>query len=201
MLLKNRMELKKYLEYLDKAVITIPDSRKKVLNPLIDYLKSKNGDPIQLNFVCTHNSRRSQLAQIWAQTAADYYKVDCTAFSSGVEVTALNYRIVNALNIYGFGIEMPSGENPVVEVNNSYRTIKCFSKLIEDQVNPKNSFAAVMTCSHADENCPLVIGMEKRIALNYDDPGKFDGTASEAAIYLERSEQIATEMFYLLGKL
>jgi len=46
---------------------SISFNRKTVLQPLIDYIQSKvkNNLSINLNFICTHNSRRSQLAQVW----------------------------------------------------------------------------------------------------------------------------------------
>jgi len=53
--------------------ININEDRLAVLKSLIDYIQSKidQGQEINLNFICTHNSRRSQFSQIWAQTAAD----------------------------------------------------------------------------------------------------------------------------------
>lgn len=199
------MELTSYIENLLLGLDSITDERKKQLEPLLKYLKLKKGNQemIHLNFVCTHNSRRSQLSQVWGQTAADYFKINCKTYSSGVEVTAFNERAVKALAKVGFKITHSNGENPIYELDNgiSDKLSRCFSKLIDHSDNPKEKFAAVMTCSHADENCPVIFGMEERIALNYEDPGKFDGTAMEEAKYEERSEQIAKEMFYLFQNL
>jgi arsenate reductase len=199
------MELNTYIQELIAKSESISENRISRLGPLLEYLKAKQKDKkeIHLNFVCTHNSRRSQLSQIWAQTAADYYNINCKCYSSGVEVTAFNYRAINALKKVGFLIDMEEKENPICLVKNHLndKSLNCFSKLLDDEVNPKKDFAAVMTCSHADENCPVVFGMEVRIPLNYEDPGKFDGTPTEEKMYLERSEQIATEMFYLFSKI
>lgn len=199
------MELTTYIENLLLSLDSITDERKEQLDPLLKYLRRKkeNQETIHLNFVCTHNSRRSQLSQVWGQTAADYFKVNCIAYSSGVEVTAFNERAVKALEKVGFKIVRGNGENPIYELDNGIgiNPSKCFSKLINHDDNPKEKFAAVMTCSHADENCPVIFGMEERIALNYEDPGKFDGTAMEEAKYEERSEQIAREMYYLFKNL
>lgn len=43
--------------------------RKAVLQPLIENIQSKysKNQVVNLNFICTHNSRRSHLTQIWAQ--------------------------------------------------------------------------------------------------------------------------------------
>ena len=69
-------------------------------------------------------------------------------------------------------------------------------KLYDDPSSPKNGFAAVITCSHADENCPFIPGAEARIALNYEDPKAFDGTDKQDQMYLERSRQIGREMLW-----
>ena len=58
-----------------------------------------------------------------------------------------------------------------------------------------------MTCSHADENCPLIPGAEKKISLMYEDPKLFDRTILEKEKYRERSLQIATEMKYVFSKI
>jgi arsenate reductase len=53
-----------------------------------------------------------------------------------------------------------------------------------------------MTCTHADENCPLVAGADVRISLPYDDPKAFDNTPLEAAKYTERVHEIGREILY-----
>ncbi|MCK4776283.1 MAG: protein-tyrosine-phosphatase, partial [Candidatus Krumholzibacteria bacterium] len=60
-------------------------------------------------------------------------------------------------------------------------------------------FCAVMTCSQADKNCPVVVGASMRVAIPYDDPKAFDGTDQEAANYDERCRQISREMLYLFS--
>lgn len=197
------MQLASFISKLQVESLQISQERQTVLLPLIKYSKRilKEDRAILLNFVCTHNSRRSQLSQIWAQTAADFFGIRCLCFSSGVEITAFNKRAMEALESVGFGIQSSEGTNPKVLVSNNYRQICCYSKLINDEINPKSDFAAVMTCSHADENCPVVLGMEQRIALNYEDPGAYDGTTLEQLKYLERSEQIAAEMFFVFSQL
>lgn len=46
----------------------IATERKKNLLPLVDFIQNKvtNKQAVMLNFICTHNSRRSHLAQVWA---------------------------------------------------------------------------------------------------------------------------------------
>ncbi len=182
--------------------IEIPENRKAVLKPLIDYIQSitNQGKAVNLNFICTHNSRRSQFAQIWAQTAADYFSIQANCYSGGVEITAFNERAVESIKRSGFRVTSKGETNPVYFVFYSDDTdepISAFSKRYDDPINSKEQFAAVMACSHADENCPFIPGTEKRIPVHYEDPKAFDGTPQEAEEYDERSMQIAAEMFYV----
>ncbi|MFC3880306.1 protein-tyrosine-phosphatase [Algoriphagus namhaensis] len=181
----------------------INEERKAVLQTLIDYVASilKQGHTPQLNFICTHNSRRSQFAQIWAQTAAAYFGIPLKAFSGGVEVTEFNSRAVETLKRQGFQIASFGRRNPRYEIkfNEGEELILAFSKLYDDIANPSEAFAAVMTCADADENCPFIPGSEARTPLRYEDPKAFDNTPFESSKYQERSLQIASEMFYVFG--
>jgi arsenate reductase len=196
-------ELKVHLEEIQK--LEIPVEREQVLQPLIQYVQYKLdiGETAYLNFICTHNSRRSQFAQIWAQTAADYYNLPVRCFSGGVEVTACNDRTVASLKRFGFDITTHGLDNPKYQIRYSQvgKPITAFSKLFDDPENDTASFAAVMTCSHADENCPFIPGTEQRISVRYEDPKAFDDTSQEAEKYDERSVQIASEMFFVFSKI
>lgn len=194
---------------------SISEERKRVLQPLIDYIQAKidRNEEVNLNFICTHNSRRSQFSQIWAQTAADYFRIPVNCYSGGVEVTAFNQRAVASIKRSGFDVsghleekETKPGQgepNPVYLLSHSdgARPIRAFSKVFDDPENRAERFAAVMTCSHADENCPFIPGTEQRIPVRYDDPKEYDGTPEESAKYDERSLQIACEMFYVFSKI
>ncbi|SIN71059.1 low molecular weight phosphatase family protein [Algoriphagus halophilus] len=181
----------------------IQESRKLELAPLIQYITQKlnNGDPVNLNFICTHNSRRSQFSQVWAQVASDYYGIDIGSYSGGVEITAFNPRAINSLKEMGFEIQSSPGSNPTYEIKyaKDRAAIIAFSKIFSDEINPKNDFAAVMTCDHADKNCPFIPGAEVRLPLKYEDPKLFDDTELERQMYRERSIQIASELFYVFG--
>lgn len=199
-------EMTEYLKSIENDFATIPDERKKDLIKLASEIKRKveNHEKTQLIFICTHNSRRSHMSQLWAQTAAYYYQVpDIYSFSGGTEATAFNYRSVRALKKAGFKIETTdTSENPLYEV--SYASdaplIKGFSKKYMHKDNPQNDFIAVMTCSHADEACPIVLGADTRFSIPYEDPKIADNTPEEEAKYDERCKQIATEMFYIFYK-
>jgi arsenate reductase len=184
----------------------IPEERKRVIKQLTDYVsaKSQSGQKVLLNFICTHNSRRSHISQIWAQTAAYYYEINnVETFSGGTEATAFNPRAVTAMKQAGFDIStIKEGNNPVYKVTYSDNApaLTVFSKKYDDDFNPKKDFAAIMTCSHADENCPLVQGASARIALTYNDPKDFDGTPQETAKYSERVHEIGREILYAFSQ-
>jgi arsenate reductase len=186
---------------------TISNDRKNILQPLIDLIQFKvdDEDEIRLNLICTHNSRRSHLAQVWAQTAAHYYgikKVSC--YSGGTEATALFPKVAETLAKSGFNTQKISeGNNPVYAIKfaKNEAPIIGFSKTYDDDFNPESKFAAIMTCSQADGGCPFIAGAEKRIAITYDDPKAFDDTSLQLEKYQERSLQIATEMFYVFSQI
>lgn len=189
------------------SVENISIERKKTLQLLVDFIseKGKNGEVINLNFICTHNSRRSHMSQVWAQTLAHYFKVqNVFCYSGGTEATALFPVVGETLNNTGFEIEkLSENKNPVYSIKyaeNAHPVIG-FSKKLDDNFNPKSKFAAVMTCSQADEGCPVVFGAEKRIPITFDDPKAFDNTPLQLEKYKERSEQIASELFYVFSNI
>ena len=183
----------------------IPSTRKVWLTEIIEYIKSKieNNQEINLNFICTHNSRRSQLSQVWAKVASVYYGIEMNSYSGGVEVTAFNERAIDSLVRSGFSILFENSINPKYEISYSENEnpIIAFSKLFDDDFNKADYFAAIMTCSDADENCPHIPNAEKRIPLRYDDPKSYDDTPLELEKYDERSLQIASEMFYVFSQI
>lgn len=191
---------------LTKEFDQITPERRATLQQLTSFVsgKVKAGQKVQLNFICTHNSRRSHLAQIWAQTAAFYYDVPGVAcFSGGTEATAFNPRAVKAMQDAGFSIvKIKEGENPTYDVTyaDKVEPVTAFSKKYDDPSNPDKDFAAIMTCSHADENCPLVHGAAARIALTYDDPKDFDGTPLEETRYAERVREIGREILFAFSQ-
>ena len=193
-------------ERLTENFKNIPLERRNLLRQLTAFIENRvqAKQTIHLNFICTHNSRRSHLAQLWAQAAAHYYGVpDVQCYSGGTEATAFNPRAVGTMQEAGFKILMvKTGENPVYEVffAEDVNPVTAFSKKYDDPFNHNKDFAAVMTCSHADENCPLVPGAAARIALTYNDPKEFDNSPLEAAIYKERVEQIGTEILFAFSQ-
>jgi len=185
----------------------ITSERKSVLQPLIDFIQSKVSvkQEVRLNLICTHNSRRSHLAQVWAQTAAANYGIENVfCYSGGTEATALFPMVAETLKETGFNVQiLAEGKNPVYAIKfaeNEHPVIG-FSKLYNDEFNPEEEFAAIMTCSQADGGCPFISGAEKRILITFDDPKAFDNTPQQKEKYKERSIQIGTEMFYIFSQI
>jgi arsenate reductase len=200
------MVLKKITETIQGiAVNSIPEERKARLQSLMEYIQDKvtMGELIKLNFICTHNSRRSHLAQIWAQTMACYFNIDqLFCFSGGTEATALYPSIKDTLERQGFEFEISStGKNPHYHLlfSDDAPAIVAFSKKYDAPFNPSSNFAAIITCSHADENCPMIVGAEKRILMSYEDPKKYDNSSQEIEGYAACSIQIACEMYHVFS--
>jgi len=186
---------------------TISEERKQVLQPLIDFIQTKANkkQEIRLNLICTHNSRRSHLSQVWAQTAATYYNIkNVFCYSGGTEATALFPMAAQTLAQQGFQIKtIAEGNNPIyaIKYSENAHPIIGFSKTFDSDFNPQSEFAAIMTCSQADGGCPFIAGAEKRIAITFEDPKAFDNTPQQAEKYEERSIQIGTELFYVFSQI
>lgn len=184
---------------------TIPESRKDLLNSITEYIQGKisNHENVNLNFICTHNSRRSHLSQIWAQALAEYYRIPRVyCYSGGTEDTALFPKVIETLNHQGFLCSVMTNENnPIYAIKFAENALPVFgfSKHFDHFMNPKAQFAAVMTCSHADENCPIIFGAEKRFPLTFEDPKAFDQSPFQLEKYLERSIEIATEIAFVFA--
>ena len=198
-------EIEKLIKALNPQ--TISDERKAVLQPLTDFIQSKfsNGKEIRINFICTHNSRRSHLSQVWAQTMANYFNIkNVFCYSGGTEATALFPMVAETLQNSGFQIKTISkNDNPIYSIKyaDNEHPIIGFSKKLDDDFNPKSEFAAIMTCDSANEACPFVPGTEKRIPITFEDPKAFDNTPQQAEKYNEKSLQIATELYYVFSQI
>jgi len=198
-------EIEKTIAALDFSTISI--ARKNQLQPLLEFIQLKvaSNQDIRLNLICTHNSRRSHLSQIWAQTAANYYQIkNVYCYSGGTEATAMFPMVAKTLIHQGFEIStIAEGDNPIyaIKFSENDAPIIGFSKKYDAAFNPQNEFAAIMTCMHADGACPYIAGAEKRISLPFEDPKAFDNTPQQAEKYAERSLQIATELCYVFSQI
>lgn len=187
---------------------SISTERKVVLDELVHYLQTQikaDERKINLNFICTHNSRRSHLSQIWAQTMAIYFGFDrIQCYSGGTEATAVYPSVISTLRQQGFKVNsLSTGENPVyaIKMADNEPALIGFSKVYDDAFNPHSDFAAIMTCDAANEACPVVFGATAKIPITYQDPKRYDNTDLEQEKYLACSTLIATEFYYVFSQL
>lgn len=196
--------IKEYCENLTRSFDTISEERKSILKKTADYIQAKINENQQINlvYICTHNSRRSHFGQIWANVASSYYSVENVhTFSGGTEATAFHINAINSLKRIGFQISddgKPQNPTHTVKFSDSEFST-CFSKVYDDETNPQSNFAAIMTCSDAEQNCPFIPGVELRIGTTYNDPKEFDNTPQQDSKYDERCQQIALETLYVFS--
>lgn len=197
--------IRNYCDSLIEEFDTISLQRKNVLQKIADYIteKHRRHQPVNLVYICTHNSRRSHFGQVWAKVASDYFSIpNVHTYSGGTEATAFNINAINALKRIGFIVKnITNDENRIHHVlfGEEALPVVCFSKKYDNIENPKSQFAAIMTCSDAEDNCPVVSGAELRVSTTYDDPKAFDKTPRQDKEYDERCRQIAREIFYIFS--
>lgn len=184
------------------------DRHENHIKSIADWIvqKHQEGEKANVSFICTHNSRRSQFAQVWFKIVQIHAGLDIAdSYSGGTEVTACNERTIASLRRTGLKIKASNSEseNPVYEVcfqNSNEPVLKLWSKLYDDDLNPSKDFAAVMTCDHADQNCPFIPGASIRVPLTYTDPKYADNTNGEDRAYDQTCKIIATDMLRLFNK-
>ena len=187
--------------------LNISDERKEILQPLVEYIQQKLDKklPININFICTHNSRRSHFSQIWAQATAAYFNIpNLTCYSGGTEATQLFPKVAETLEKQGFEIMQIYNEtNPIYfcKFDENSHPIIGFSKKYDHPFNPSSEFVAIMTCSQADGGCPFIAGAEKRIAITFEDPKISDNTSEQTETYTARSLQIASELIFVFSQI
>jgi arsenate reductase len=183
----------------------IPTERKLLLEELVVFVvrRAQSQKPIRTNTICTHNSRRSHLGQVWIAAMAEYFEIPgVEAFSGGTEATACHPHTIAALRAQGFEIQSNATENnPLYTVSFApQKSTLCWSKRYDDSANPSEDFAAIMVCGSADGACPFVPGATLRLSCTYVDPKVSDGTSEQDATYQARSLQIASEMAYVMQR-
>ena len=199
-------KLERYLLDRQMEFDQIDTARRAVLEPLAEALAGQLRDgtsTVDVTFVCTHNSRRSHMSQLWMKAAAESLQLPMTTWSGGTESTAMNPRAVASLRRAGFEInQTTSNSNPIyhVSMGKGTPTQTCFSKPWSSAPNPTKDFFAVMVCNDADKKCPTVPGATDRFAIPFVDPKVSDGTESESSTYDERSAQIAREFLWVASK-
>jgi arsenate reductase len=210
LLLKMYAAIQRTLGEFEGATESLPAERMARLRGIAEWIRRQReqGREAHLVFICTHNSRRSQFAQVWAQVAAHKNGLnDVRAWSAGTEATAVAGPVIETLEAQGFRMD-GAGDFDIegnriqteylVNFDDAVSPVHLYSKTIDEPDNPAGDFAAIMVCSDADENCPFVPGAAVRFSLPFEDPKVSDGTADEAKTYFERSKEIAREMMVVM---
>jgi len=201
--------LENYISKLSTESKKVSNERKQILFDLAQGISTdlKTQKKSSITFICTHNSRRSHFAHIWAASLAAFFWIEqVQCYSGGTEATALHQNTVAALRRAGFRINLSSDEqeyNPkyILSYSDECKPEQCYSKVYNEAPNPSTAFRAVMTCSEADENCPIVYGASARHSLTYEDPKISDNTVKETLTYDQRCLQIATELWIVMRHL
>ncbi len=198
-------KLTETIKLLEKQPIS--NERKIILTNFAKHLQSKikADEIVNVIFICTHNSRRSILGQVWFQTLSSYFGFkNMFSYSGGTESTKIAEPIIETLKNQGFDIDI------IAQTDNSIYAIKYdenspaiigFSKEFSHSFNPQSDFTAIMVCSDADKNCPFIETANKQIAITYEDPKLFDNTEKQDKKYSERSLEIGSELFFVFSKL
>ncbi|MFT4666259.1 MAG: arsenate reductase [Polaribacter sp.] len=197
--------LQQYITELLTEFEQIPETRRELLRPLGQYCKTQveTGKASNLVVICTHNSRRSHMGQLWLRAATKHYNIpNVQTYSGGTEGTAFNPRAVIAMQTAGFRISKKTdGSNPryLTTMHAEDDGQLLFSKRYDAPPNPTKDFAPILVCTEADKGCPIILGADQRFPISYNDPKAFDDTKLEEKAYAERCRDIAREMFFALG--
>jgi len=193
-------KLSQYLESLD---LPIAADRQSLWSKLAAQMRSRP-EPIVLNFICTHNARRSVLSQSWAHALAHHNGInDLIAYSGGAESTFIHPNSIATLKHIGFQIEtVETGPNPLYRLNcgEESQPLSLFSKRFDDP-SAEFPYHAILVCSKSDSTCPFIPNAKTRNLIPFEDPGLFDQDDNWLNHYLKASAQIASELQYFFSLL
>ncbi len=204
MLKTSDVSIKNFFEKATKKIL-IPENRNQYLLKIAETIAKEyaKNEVINLQFICSHNSRRSQFAQVWSFFAAHYFELNINAFSGGNEISCFNRTTIKTLQKAGFYFQLSdfSHQNPKYEItfDGAKKQLIGFSKLVDDASNPKKCIA-ITTCSEVDKNCPYFPNATYLFYLPFEDPKRADGTLRQEEIYMEINKQIAGEIFVIFNE-
>lgn len=124
-------------------------------------------------FLCTHNSARSQMAEGFLRAkAADRFEVQ----SAGTEKRAVNPLAIRVMAERGIDI--------------SGHTSKVYVGLMQDPWD-----YLITVCDDANERCPFIPGIQKRLHWSFEDPSRATGGEEERlATFRKVRDQIETQI-------
>ncbi len=139
------------------------------------------------------------MSHFLAAVFTDYFNIELNIYSGGTEITAVHENVLNVFRRIDVPFNMQGSKNPKIEIGISKnKNITLFSKKYNNKINPTSGFIAIMTCDDAYENCPVVYGAQKKVALVYEDPKVFDTRPNPTDYYIDRFDEIGREMWYLI---
>lgn len=134
---------------------------------------------LNILFLCTGNSCRSQMAEALAKELYPQYNF----YSAGIETHGLNPYAIKVIEELGISMDTHT------------------SKLIDDLKNI-NFDVVITVCDHANESCPLFIGLAKKLHHSFEDPPKLAAKISDEQQKLQIYRQIRDKIkTYLITQL
>ena len=129
-------------------------------------------EKLQVLFLCTGNSCRSQMAEGLARRDwGDQFDVR----SAGIEMHGLNPLAVKAMREINIDISAHQ------------------SKTIDDLPDLNPSYV-ITVCGHANETCPVFPGPVKRIYAGFDDPPKLASAAKSEEEAMQHYRRVRDEI-------
>jgi arsenate reductase len=124
-------------------------------------------------FLCTHNSARSQMAEGFLRAmAGDRFE----AHSAGTEKTSVNPLAIQVMAERGIDI--------------SGHASKVYVGLMQEPWD-----FLVTVCDDANERCPFIPGVQKRLHWSFPDPSRASGSDGERlAVFRRVRDQIETRL-------
>ena len=167
-----------------------------------------NEAQLKVNFICTHNSRRSHFSEVLFRTAVNYYGLkNVKTFSGGTECTALFPEVAESFSRHGFKVVPIQAYNQqaykifIENLEREETTPILFSKIYNAEYNPQENYHAVMVCDSAHESCPVVHGSTQRHSLIFQDPKSSDGKQNQFQVYDRTLALIATELAFVARRI
>jgi arsenate reductase len=135
---------------------------------------------LQVLFLCTHNSARSQMAEgLLREMGKGQFEV----FSAGTEATQVRPLAIKAMAEIGIDI--------------SHQRSKVLTEYLAQPFD-----YVITVCDQANESCPVFPGAKNRLHWSFPDPSKATGTEVEQlAVYRQVREAIATRLEEWLASL
>ncbi len=117
-----------------------------------------NQEKMNVLFLCTGNSCRSQIAEAWLrELGGEQFNV----FSAGLEPHGVNPFTIKVMEETGYDMS-------------EHR-----SKHLDEFVGKVNFDYLITVCGNADERCPVFPGMGNRLHWPFEDPAAFEGPEEE----------------------